>query len=62
MTNKNEVIAEALKTAPPVSVAGATVAGASLDEWVLILTAVYTVLQLAYFLRKRYKEYKDGSL
>jgi len=60
--NKNEVITEALKSAPPVSIAGATVLGASLEEWVLVLTALYTVLQLAYFIRRRYKEYKDGSL
>lgn len=59
---KNEVITEALKTAPPVSVAGATIAGATLSDWVLVLTALYTVLQLAYFLRVRYKEYKNGSL
>lgn len=60
--SKNEVIGEALKSAPPVSVAGATVVGVSLDEWVLVLTALYTALQIAYFIRKRYKEYKDGSL
>lgn len=59
---KNEVLTEALKSAPPVSIVGATVAGVSLEEWVLVLTALYTLLQLAYFLRKRYKEYKDGSL
>lgn len=59
---KNEVLTEALKSAPPISVAGATIAGISLQEWVLVLTAVYTLLQLAYFLRKRYKEYQDGSL
>ena len=62
MTNKDEVLAEALKTAPPVSVVGATIAGVPLSEWVLILTALYTSLQLAYFMRKRYKEFKDGSL
>lgn len=59
---KDEVLAEALKSAPSVSVAGATIVGVSLQEWVLVLTALYTALQLAYFMRKRYKEYKDGSL
>lgn len=59
---KNEVMSEALKSAPSVSIAGATVLGASLEEWVLVLTAIYTLLQLAYFVRTRYKEYKDGRL
>jgi len=60
--DKHEVLTEALKSAPPVSVVGATVIGVSLEEWVLVLTALYTLFQLVYFLRARYKEYKNGSL
>ncbi len=59
---KEEVLAEAVKSVPPVSVAGATVLGVSMQEWVLILTALYTALQIAYFVRKSYKEYKDGRI
>lgn len=59
---KEEVLAEAVKSVPPVSVAGATVLGVSMQEWVLILTALYTLLQIAYFVRKSYKEYKDGRI
>lgn len=59
---KNEVLSEALKSAPPVSIAGATVLGFSMQDWVLVLTALYTFLQIAYFIRKSYKEYKDGRL
>lgn len=35
------------KVAPPVAVSGLTVAGVSLQDWVLILTALYTLVQLA---------------
>lgn len=59
---KHDIVTEALKTAPPVSVAGATIMGASVEDWVLVLTALYLVMQVAHFLRSRYKEYKNGSL
>lgn len=59
---KEDVLGEVAKTAPPVSVAGATVMGVTLQEWVLYLTAVYTLLQIAYFIRKLFKEYQNGSL
>lgn len=36
------------KTAPPVTVAGAIAAGASLDTVVLLLTAVYLLAQISY--------------
>lgn len=34
------------KASPPVAVSAATVAGLALQDWVLILTAIYTLLQL----------------
>lgn len=54
MTQSNHDIAvEAVKAAPPVTVVGMTLGGVSLQEWVLILTAVYTVLQLGFLIRDK---------
>lgn len=55
---------EVLKAAPSVTVGGMTVAGVPLSDWVLILTAIYTILQIGFLLRDkvfRKKEKHDGS-
>ena len=46
------------KLSPPITVAAATVAGASLQDWVLAATFVYTVLQIILLVRKTWKEHK----
>lgn len=56
-----EYVMEATKASPPVAVTGLTIAGASLQDWVLILTAIYTVIQIALLIRKFFKERRDGS-
>lgn len=44
--NKSDTIAEAIKSAPPVGVAGLTVFGVPLADGVLVLTALYTIFLL----------------
>ena len=57
-------VTEAVKAAPPITVGGLTLWGVSLSEWVLILTAIYTVLQIYFLLRDKLGQKhrkKDGS-
>ena len=57
-------VTEAVKAAPPLTVGGLTMWGVGLSEWVLILTAIYTVLQIYFLLRDRLGQKhrkKDGS-
>lgn len=51
----NEVAGEITKAAPPVSVSGMALAGVPLSEWVIILTLIYTALQLAWFIYSKLK-------
>lgn len=37
---------EILKAVPPVSVSTATVFGVTVQDWLLVLTLIYTVLQI----------------
>lgn len=49
-TNGGEYILAATKAAPPVTVTGFTLSGVTLNEWVLIATLVYTLLQMGWFI------------
>lgn len=57
-------VTEAAKAAPPITVGGLTLWGVGLADWVLILTALYTILQIYFLLRdklgQRHRR-KDGS-
>lgn len=64
MTNQHsEIVTEAIKASPAVTVGGLTLFGVGLADWVLLLTALYTALQIYFLLRdKVYKrKNKDGS-
>jgi len=50
MQQKTDIAAEAAKAAPPVTVAGATVAGVQVNDLILWATLVYIVLQIAFLL------------
>lgn len=50
----NEIAGEITKAAPPVSVAGLSLAGVSLNEWVLIVTLLYTLLQMGWFIYSKF--------
>lgn len=50
MSYKSDVVSEAAKAAPPVTVAGATVAGVQVNEMILWATLTYIVLQIGFLL------------
>lgn len=39
-----DALSDGLKVAPPVSVMAVTIAGMSLQDWVYVLTIIYTVM------------------
>lgn len=58
---RQEIAQEAMKATPPVAVALAGhFAGMTLQDWVLIATLVYVVLQAGHLLWKWYREIKRG--
>lgn len=59
--SNHDIAVEAVKATPPVTVVGMTLGGVSLQEWVLILTAVYTVLQIGFLIRDRVFRRKDKT-
>lgn len=61
MTNKEDIIKEAISSAPPISVAGLSLVGVSLQDWVLIATLFWLTCQIGYFAYQRYKEWKNVS-
>lgn len=48
-----DLAASAVKVTPPITVTGLTLAGFTLQDWVLTLTAIYTVLQILILLRDK---------
>jgi len=54
MDTQHQVATEAVKATPAITVSGLTLFGVSLNEWVLILTAIYTVLQLFFLVRDKW--------
>ena len=50
MQQKTDIAAEAAKATPPVTVAGATLAGVTVNELILWATLIYLVLQIAFLL------------
>lgn len=53
----SEVAAIATKGAPPITVAGLTVAGVELQDWVYILTIIWLVVQICTTAVKFYKDH-----
>lgn len=59
MTN-HDITIEAARAAPPVTVVSLSLAGVSLQDWVLIITLIYTCLSLIFLIRdKLYRPWKD---
>jgi hypothetical protein len=50
MEQKADIATEVAKAAPPVTVAGATVAGLPVNELILWATLIYIVLQIGFLL------------
>lgn len=49
-----DTLAEASKAAPPVTVGGLTLAGVPLSDVLIIVTIVYTLLQVFFLLRDKW--------
>ena len=56
---KQEIVAEATKSTPPVLLSvAATVGGLTLNEWMAIATIFYIALQAGFLIWKWWKEYR----
>lgn len=49
----NDSHMETVKSMPPVTISAITLLGVPLNEWVFILTIIYTALQITFFLRDK---------
>lgn len=54
MTNHSDIVTEASKAAPAVTVGGLTLFGVSLPDVVMLVTLIYTILQIAFLLRDKW--------
>ena len=52
---------DATLSAPPAAVAGATLLGVSLEDWVMIATLIYTAAAFAWLIYKAAKEFRGGG-
>ena len=60
-TQHSDIVTEVAKAAPALTVGGLTLFGVGLADWVLIVTLVYTLLQVGFLLRdKMYRPRKDA--
>jgi hypothetical protein len=51
-----------LRASPPVAVSSAALAGVTLQDWVLLATLVYTLINIALLLRdKVYRPWKESK-
>lgn len=56
-----EYIVAAGKASPPLAVTSVAAAGYTLQDWVLVATLAYTLLQMASLIHKFFKDRRDGS-
>jgi hypothetical protein len=56
-----EYFAAAGKASPPVAIIGITEAGVTLQDWVLIATLLYTLLQISLLAWKTYKNWNKPN-
>ena len=47
-----EQLASVAKAAPPITITGMTIVGIPVQDWVLIMTLVYTILQILIIARR----------
>ncbi len=52
--NGSEYIVAAYKSLPPTTVAVVSLGGVTLNQWVLISTLIYTLLQTGYFIYDKF--------
>jgi len=56
---ENGLSMAAIKTSPPVIVTGLTVAGVQLQDWLIMATILYTVIQIIIELPKLKQSFKE---
>lgn len=61
MTIHSDILQEAYKAGPPATVATLTLAGVALQDWVLLATLGYTILQLYFLLRDKWWRQRKGK-
>lgn len=57
----HEYVVGAVKVSPPVAVSGSVIMGMELQDWVLVATLIYTVLQIAITVHRFFKDKDRGS-
>lgn len=55
------MITDAVKAAPPLAITGMTVMGFPMSDWVLLLTAIYTTIQIVALVRRFLVSYRLGD-
>lgn len=61
MPNHSDIVSEAAKAAPAVTVGGLTLFGVVLSDLVLLATLVYTVLQIFFLVRDKWYRPRKGK-
>lgn len=61
MQQKADIASEAAKAAPPITVAGASVAGVQINTLILWATLIYLVLQIGFLLYRWQRMHFRGS-
>ena len=56
---ENGLSMAAIKTSPPVIVTGMTLAGIQLQDWLIMATIIYTVIQIIIALPELKKSFKE---
>ena len=54
-----EQLADAAKAAPPITVTSMSALGFTMSDWVLLLTAIYTAIQIVILARRGFIAYID---
>ena len=59
--NSHEMVSEALKSSPPVTVVSLALGGITLQDWVLIATLIYTLLQIGWLIYSKMLRKPQGD-
>lgn len=60
-TQHADIVHEALRSAPVVTVTGLSIFGVALQDWVYILTIFYVLLQATFLLRDKWWRQRKGK-
>jgi hypothetical protein len=54
VSDNHEIFSEAIKASPPVTVVSMALGGITLQDWVLIATLIYTLMQAGWFIYSKF--------